>query len=658
MSQLTLLLTTYDDCVTRGVLYGTPNINQLKPYHLEDGGFRVIIAQDSGTLHKKEVLFDLLRRLVPPPPGDRPHQPLPLVLTLSSLHIVGELTQYMFGCFPSLETQPLTKLHILPPLLLVHGAMVLVSRIFSLDDDPVDQDDDDDWVVKPSATPILQRAYVSLRLGIGLVIPMEMASDITDVVFANWKVICDHLSSFVALVSKKALASVEPNCQRLVISSYGFQSDPDFLLATKKVVRLLTHVVNTPRVLSLPRDPSSRVVVLKLWVLEVVNWMEHKEGKPDFLVRVLTAIRHFRDENTRVVVLLNNQMVAKKLVFIINIALNGLAAPIEADTIEDAVEDDSLDMDGDARLVLSLLSLVAPCTKGWAIPALALTAATLTPIVVPHRLPQLQRLALYLSSSLALSLSSVASSWGKRGAISSSYDDYQPMPVMKRGGLFYNYKTPLPALEHDEYPWASQESLPKLFRSQSMSELVGSPTRLLEIKRTKLTVYAPSIRDETVKNVMEYNRRLIHHKCLLILRLRPKWHKQGNTLEVTGLVPHETASIAQELLPPHVAYCEEFRPEFTLQACPLLSKFEPVVVSAMKTDITRGVKTLRTIVVLLRAREVKVVEMQLGDNSWRRRNKIPDDGDIALAVAEIFAMYKRQALDHERLMQLVEGIIG
>lgn len=696
---LTLLLATHDDCHTRGLLYGTPNCNPLKPYNLDEGGFRVVVAQDSGSIHYKDVLFDSLRRA----PGQLLLAPTTLSTlsplgptTLPSLHLQAQLCKFMFGSFPSLETQTTTKIHMLPPLLLVHGAMVLILRVFLLDDDnspttTADADDDDDWVVAPPMPgPTSLAPPVALRLALGLVIPMEVLTDITDVIFANWGVVHHHLNQFQAMVmARTAAIHPLPQTTRLRLADYCFQNDSDFFVLVKRFIRLMDYVVNTPRVVGLPQEVGPRHHILKQWVLEVVNWIEFKDGKPDFLARLFATVNQYfprraspNDEKTRVVVVLNNQLVAKKLIFIVNLVMTGLgltqatiALPAVAIAVDDlAVDDDTLDTLDDVHLTLLTLLYVTPLQKGWAIPvAAALTAATLTPIVVPHRLPQLLRLVAYLSSSLTLSLSLVASSWGKRAPLMapSSFDDYTPHPLTKRN-LFYSHKTPLPALEHDEYPWtAPQLSLgefsPKLTRSQSMLELVGLPTALLELKRTKLTMYFPKIRDELVKNVVEYNHQVVHRKCDIIADLAVSWTKRDNTLKLddhddaktddddhTSLGSH---TIGHKALPPHVSYCDEFRPEFDLQACPVLVKLEHALSTAMRNDITRGYRVLRTVLVLLRAREVKVVEWHCHDQGWRKRSRSPDERDTVAKLAEIHAMYKRQEVDRDRLYVLVEQLL-
>lgn len=724
---LTLLLATHDDCHTRGLLYGTPNCNPLKPYHLDEGGFRVVVAQDLGTLHRKDVLFDSLRRapglavllvLLAPlltsllmlllllvATGDRGASLAPQgPTTLPSLHNASELTSYMFGCFPLLETQVTTKIHMLPPLLLVHGAMVLILRIFSLDDDLSSSgDDDDDWMVLPPAPgPNVQAPKLALRLALGLVIPMEVLTDITDVVFANWGVVNHHLNQLQALVVQKTVAAQpQPEHCRLRLADYCFQSDSDFYVLVKRFIRLMDYVVNTPRVVGLPEEVSARHQVLKQWILEVINWIEFKDGKPEFLARLFATLNQYfprratTDEKTRVVVVLNNQLVAKKLIFIINLLMSGLgplptlalpAVPMIVDDL--AVDDDTLDTLDDVHLTLLALSCVTPLLKGWAIPvAAALTAATLTPIVVPHRLPQLLRLVAYLSSSLTSLLSLVASSWGKRTTFMapSSFDDYTPHPLTKRN-LFYSYKTPLPALEHDEYPWTAPhltlaEFSPKIMRSQSMLELVGLPTRLLELKRTKLTMYFPKIRDELVKNVVEYNHQVVHRKCQAIAQLPITWTKRGNTLKLDDHQPFDNGNVSANgsgggghnngdtktalglhtighiALPPHVSFCDEFRPEFDLQACPVLVKLEHAMATAMRNDINRGYRLLRTVVVLLRAREVKVVEWHCQELGWRKRSRSPDERDTVAKLTEIHAMYKRQEVDRDRLYALVEQLL-
>lgn len=123
-------------------------------------------------------------------------------------------------------------------------------------------------------------------------------------------------------------------------------------------------------------------------------------------------------------------------------------------------------------------------------------------------------------------------------------------------------------------------------------------------------------------------------------------------------------AICHEPLPPNVAYCDEFRPEFTLQACPITPKLEHLIVLAMRHDLSVGDPSgvLRCVVVLLRAREVKVVEMTLRNHMWRKRQTRvalgrPGEAAIVASLREIHQMYKKQLVDPRRLRVLVNSLV-
>lgn len=154
----------------------------------------------------------------------------------------------------------------------------------------------------------------------------------------------------------------------------------------------------------------------------------------------------------------------------------------------------------------------------------------------------------------------------------------------------------------------------------------------LEIKRTKTSVFTPLIQDNMVKNIGEHDRSLIKQKCKLIMDNKPKYVNENNEenhvleVESNDMIDEgnkETSTIFKHKgLLPIVAFSDEFRPEFSVQSCPLNPKLEQQVMNNMKNDLlfyqnnnSYEEITSRTIFISLRAREIKLIEMNIKNDN-------------------------------------------
>ncbi|CCG21460.1 Lst4 protein [Candida orthopsilosis Co 90-125] len=170
-------------------------------------------------------------------------------------------------------------------------------------------------------------------------------------------------------------------------------------------------------------------------------------------------------------------------------------------------------------------------------------------------------------------------------------------------------------------------------------------SNVFEVKRSKTSVYTPFVSDRLVKNVAEYNRSTIQFKCKQIMESSPKCKKQDTIYEVDcqfdnkdtaqattceGETPTTTSTIFKHnILLPCVGYCDEYRPEFILQSCPINPKLEQQVMSSMKNDLIyyqNNYKyskiTTRTIFVNLRAREIKTIEMNIDNEKMQSQQQL------------------------------------
>lgn len=344
------------------------------------------------------------------------------ILTSKLLHNVSELNEYMFGRgLPSSETHTATKVHLLPQFNSVHGSFsaVLVTKLFLIPDTGGAMgesltEDDPSWLPKPTypikettyafplsmATPAssspdlpslgVSKYTVNSRFAIGIVIPYSLDQSVDEVVLQNWEALSQYLVSLQTMVTKKLLmlikySTVNGMCpyianRRVSFPSELLQADSDLPRQLHKLYRLIHFNYNTPRLInsnSIMRYSSVHTgshfkALLVNWALEVINWLEFKDGRnivqnnhPNFasnshfhnylhthhlhshgvhnevegtpsntfLASLFALLHSLRDslsqrsdsaetngtkELTRVLVVTGNSMVAKKLIFILN----------------------------------------------------------------------------------------------------------------------------------------------------------------------------------------------------------------------------------------------------------------------------------------------------------------------------------------------------
>lgn len=260
------------------------------------------------------------------------------------------------------------------------------------------------------------------------------------------------------------------------------------------------------------------------------------------------------------------------------------------------------------------------------------------------------------------------SSYNSHGPSSNDYQDcYQfPHSLSKRESL-NSFRTPSPLVEGDE-PFFNNGSIDnsgysstsvgtstaRLSRTQSMFDLynaagsshnnhhgektiMGSKHLEPGIKRTKSAVYIPIKHDDDRTNVLNFNRDVIKKKCAYLMKTTLNVIKKDDILFVAS--PNsETSSrhstvkgtdsssktaslIKKKRLNPIVAFSDEFRPEFTVQSCPLNPKLETQIIGTLKNDVkfyqSCGYSkiTSRCIFISLRVREIKVIKSILEDKS-------------------------------------------
>lgn len=365
--------TSVEDTFSREELYGTTSNNELKPYQFNNKNFRILICQDGGNLRSKQTLFDSAHETISDPtsPNTPNHK---LVKYNRTHHSLGELHDYIFGCgVPTKDTSCTTKVHILPVLssLTNQERSIMITRLFLICDEGFfDSNEEVEWFPKP-ALPINIKAFtnvkakVNIRLSISIIIPLESIEILHEVIINNWNEISYHLILLQKQVGKKIIGFLLENAlyqqnRRFQLSNFLLQNEPDLNVQIIKLIKLVHYNSNIPKLINsrMLWDPSCQSKtnpMLVKWVLEILNWLELKDGKifqsesthsnlnntgphndnySSFLSSLLALIIPIRNSLiskpmmynvnknckriNRVVIMTGNPVVAKKLIFIIN----------------------------------------------------------------------------------------------------------------------------------------------------------------------------------------------------------------------------------------------------------------------------------------------------------------------------------------------------
>lgn len=275
----------------------------------------------------------------------------------------------------------------------------------------------------------------------------------------------------------------------------------------------------------------------------------------------------------------------------------------------------------------------------------------------------------YLSSSLNSSLSSSASNYSlsKLGgsfidkwknsfnnSIGSNYEniDYHhpqtPHTNLNRRVSMQAMKNPSPALEVEEFNLSlnshhsSSNHSPKLIQSPNITASPVMSQNKLSKTQSMFDLYNNSIAQSNLNSKLmgnaisrskasiyenpnfQKNKEIINHKVGSIMDDDVEVLQLDEaTSEIDEYDDDKDPQLTEyEDLSPNVAFTDEFRPEFILQSCPMNPRLEQQVISSMKNDLlfsqnNCGVEniTTRTVFISLRAREIKLIEMKIGDST-------------------------------------------
>lgn len=371
------------------------------------------------------------------------------ILLSKQLYNVNEINDYMFGRgLPTIESHTATKIHMLPHVNLVYGAFlaILVTRLFLIVDPYGSYAEtntaytyDRNWHPAPavpnkeayfsypgnyckfqgvlSDVNMAPRTSYHSRFAIGVVIPLESADQtVEDVLASNFDAISHQLVVLQKVVLKKLILCLKYstvngvcpyiNSRRIQFPQYVLRSDFELLSQLNKVVKLIYFNTNVPRLIntnslmkySIDHPDSKLKPFLLNWALEVVNWLEFKDGRnltalhphgssfsgstnqvgnysrhlessglsTTFLASLLALLIPLRNllssnplsvdppplatskEITRVVIMTGNSAVAKKLIFILNaiipdFSLLSQLGFVDEDSLDPCFEDDDFD---------------------------------------------------------------------------------------------------------------------------------------------------------------------------------------------------------------------------------------------------------------------------------------------------------------------------
>lgn len=418
----------HDDLYTREILYASQLLS-AKQHLFNPRKFRLLVCQDGGNLRSKQVLFDSAANSGPNSPLPKPEMPKMAHLSLSRNNSAGRLdldaatklspskqsyninniNDYMFGRgLPTNESCTATKIHYLQQASVFGNfSAVLVTKLFSVVDvnssyadkqpgqyDPLwhpaaafpTKDSFYEYLVGNCRQPgELVRSLFHLRFLIGIIVPLDHDQTAEDVLLSQWDVISHYFVILQRLLAKKLILALKYstvngicphiNNRRIQFPPQILRGDAELMSQLNKFVRLMFFNANVPRLVSshllmqhsLAHPEAKFKPLLLNWALEVVNWLEFKDGRnflnsagatvgshlshthsltlafsrcdlllsDTFLASLLAILAPYRNllsaspmslhsglksrkEITRVVIMTGNSAVAKKLIFIIN----------------------------------------------------------------------------------------------------------------------------------------------------------------------------------------------------------------------------------------------------------------------------------------------------------------------------------------------------
>ncbi|ESX01167.1 hypothetical protein KL918_002809 [Ogataea parapolymorpha] len=671
-------------------LYGPGNTVPVATFRLSDKSSlcRLVVVQDSG-IRSKQTLFDSALSLRP----GVSEASSPAYLNKSFHHPTSELSALMFGYYGILlnETISTTKLHYLPPLAAMPASM-LVTRLFSVNSSfrlCESGHGDPDWAPKPCVysrgAPVCDEAPT--RMGFGLIVPIGKDQNAHEILTNHWPEIAGHLESTQKLIVAKlrTLASLGRPCAgpKPSFPAGCLQKEPDLVHSLHLFVRSLVFLIETPRLyVPLKHNDST----LCRWAAAVATWLELKDGRHPslallpapiqesqstspshtcspvvglkFLATLLTLILPHRREiidgplnyrtrrSVRVVLVTGNPVVSQKLVLI----LAGIfgydrftfSKKLEKDDDTDTdsghsptaskpipIQRTAYQDDSSSESMSPEMTFSSGSTKGWEIPSKATPIISNSPKFTEFAKPERQPMSQVRRASSYASLQNLSTSYGSQSTtMSSSWRNrlhFGSFMERWRSGLGESVEVTPPAVaEYDEYPWKSVSSgggnLSRLARD------LGS----LDLDKEKAVV-------RTTYEIPSVGERVNLAQLVMAADVDFEAIDLAGGAKVLDIAPLALKIPRPQVLPLMTGFIDQYRPEFSLQACPVHYNLEGQIGESMRDDCARlgPTATSRTFVINLKQREVKLMEMQYcAETETAETNCRP-------TVTRLFAPYKR-----------------
>ncbi|KAG7929596.1 hypothetical protein KL925_000338 [Ogataea polymorpha] len=671
-------------------LYGPGNTVPVATFRLSDKSSlcRLVVVQDSG-IRSKQTLFDSALSLRP----GVSEASSPAYLNKSFHHPTSELAALMFGYYGILlnETISTTKLHYLPPLAAMPASM-LVTRLFSVNSSfrlCESGNGDPDWAPKPCvysrSAPMCDEAPT--RMAFGLIVPIGRDQNAHEILTNHWPEIAGHLESTQKLIVAKlrALASLGRPCagSKPSFPAGCLQKEPDLVHSLHLFVRSLVFLIETPR-LYVPLKQSDST--LCRWAVAVATWLELKDGRHPslallqapiqesqstspshpcspvvglkFLATLLTLILPHRREivdgplnyltrrSVRVVLVTGNPVVSQKLVLI----LAGIFGYDHFTFSKSLEKDDDTDTDpgqsptaskpipiqrtayhddSSSESMSPEMTFSSGSTKGWEIPSKATPIISNSPKFTEFAKPERQPMSQVRRASSYASLQNLSTSYGSQSTtMSSSWRNrlhFGSFMERWRSGLGESVEVTPPAVaEYDEYPWKSVSSgagnLSRLTRDLGSLDIDKEKA----VVRTTYEIPSVAERVDLAQLVMAAD---VHFEAVDL----------AGGAKVLDIAPLALKIPRPQVLPLMTGFIDQYRPEFSLQACPVHYNLEGQIGESMRDDCARlGPKAIsRTFVINLKQREVKLMEMHYcAETETGETNCRP-------TVVRLFAPYKR-----------------
>ncbi|QLQ77957.1 hypothetical protein HG537_0A02040 [Torulaspora globosa] len=590
--------------------------------------FRVLIAEETGHMTHRDnynVVFDYSTAESPRMDQIRPN----------------ELKEYIFGSpVRSTDASQGSKFRTIP-----NSDSVMITRIFFFS------------------------SVNKNRLAVSLCVPNILLQVISEV----W----DDVSSWFDQCQAYILATIR-GIRHSVSSPYSGYLPPDFESAYPKecdnIVNLLqTRLIPCLRSTSeIPRlflCPESCPSFVETWFRDIFNWIEIKDGpRLNFLPALLAKIIcDFQDpttarDNTRIVIMSGNMVVANKLIFIVSgllrpriegqIEIESKMKPLSDQPEQSRKENPRRDVNVLEKSNTDLSKYLC-AGKAWEIPRenslsskVSLSSdESLAYVIQPSSLKSASNSIQCLSSSLSSQHGLSYGSWftkrsnGSQATLNSPSNktSEQWEKISNTNGASSLHKTnsntslhqffargsgatpqPSPSIsELDEYPWFSGSDSPRPEPGQNLHPIAkrclsGAPLGELNIPRDCQRLCQNDLIEKAFNAICKPNEKnaLSEGECEIIPG--DSRHAAFAQIDVDYNTCHQQRPM--ELLPKYTTYLANFNYWFQLQAFPVGPDSESKVVHAMRKGLQLGRNT-KTLLVSLRSRAIKEISIMRNEET-------------------------------------------